>query len=947
MATTRLRHRTPITGLFLLGVLSVAWPAAGQSATALVAGDSHTCALTSGGAVSCWGRNLYGRLGDGTTTDSSTPVQVVGLQSGVIALAAGYQHTCALTSGGAVWCWGGNRDGQLGDGTTTDRSTPVAVSGLESGVVALGAGYFSTCAVKSGGALWCWGWNWAGQLGDGTTTNRLTPVPVIGMESGVASVTGHAVGSFTCARTTGGAAWCWGDNRYGQLGDGTTTYRYTPIQVTGMGSNVAGVTAAGTHACTLMNGGAAWCWGLNTWGNLGDGTTTDHSTPVSVVGLPSGTSAVIAGGYHTCALTSGGAMWCWGANEDGRLGDGSTTNRSTPVQVVGLTSGVTSAGLGPWHSCAVANGGEVWCWGRNRYGQLGDGSTTDRLTRVQVGGFVGAPAPSVSGIAPPGGPTAGGTAVTINGSNFVNGATVTLGGAAATSVTVANATTITAVTPAHDAGLVDVVVTNPGGQAGTLAGGFTYMVPAPVTISGTVTTSSGAPVAGVTIVGLPGNPVTDAGGSYSATVPWGWSGSVTPTHAGYAFWPAGRDYTFVTTDRTTDYTATSLLPGAFAKTGPAHGATGQAWSGTLTWAASASATSYEYCLDTAANEICDTAWTGVGTSTSAALSGLSPATTYSWQVRAVNAAGPTAADGDTWWAFTTRAGAARAGRDVDGDAKADVAVYRPATGTWFSLDSAASNQTFTARGWGVDAEGDLPVRGDFDGDGRIDPTVFRPATGTWFILKSSAAYADWAWWGWGIDTDTRVPGDYDGDGTTDAAVYRPATGEWFIRPSSGATQWSVIFGGQGDDAPVPGDYDGDGATDLAIYRPDTGTWFVLTSSSSFTSWTHHGWGMQTEGDQPVPADYDGDGATDLAVYRPSTGTWFMLKSSSNNTDWMWDGWGAATDQPMPADYDGDGRTDLAIYRPATGEWWIKPSSGATPWSVVFGQSGDVPLQGIR
>jgi hypothetical protein len=287
------------------------------------------------------------------------------------------------------------------------------------------------------------------------------------------------------------------------------------------------------------------------------------------------------------------------------------------------------------------------------------------------------------------------------------------------------------------------------------------------------------------------------------------------------------------------------------------------------------------------------------------------------------------------------------GNDFDGDGRTDPAVYRPATGTWFSLASSTDHSTFDARGWGVLAEGDVPVRGDFDGDGVIDPAVFRPSTGTWFILKSSSHYTDWQWFGWGSATDTLVPADYDGDGTTDAAVYRPSTGEWFIRPSSGAPEWTMVFGGEPGDTPVPGDYDGDTKNDLAIYRPSTGTWFILTSSSQYTDWYYHGWGVQAEGDIPVPGYYDGDWKTDIAVYRPSSGTWFILTSTSNDTDWMWDGWGLPDDQPMPADYDGDGKTDLAVYRPSTGEWWIKPSDGSVPWSVVFGQTGDMPLQGIR
>jgi hypothetical protein len=283
--------------------------------------------------------------------------------------------------------------------------------------------------------------------------------------------------------------------------------------------------------------------------------------------------------------------------------------------------------------------------------------------------------------------------------------------------------------------------------------------------------------------------------------------------------------------------------------------------------------------------------------------------------------------------------------DFDGDGLTDAAVYRPSTGTWFSLDSATRNQTYAARGWGAQAEGDVPVRGDFDGDGVIDPTVFRPGTGTWFVLKSSANYTDWAWFGWGAADDVLVPGDYDGDGTADAAVYRPSAGTWYVRPSSGATPWSLTFGETGD-IPVPGDYDGDTKTDIAVYRQTNGTWFIATSSSGFAGWYCRGWGSQAQGDVPVPGDYDGDGKTDVAVYRPAYGTWLILMSTTNDTALMWDGWGTATDQPVPGDYDGDGKADFAVYRASSGTWFVKPSSGATPWNVVFGETGDLALRGI-
>jgi len=357
----------------------------GSGVVAISAGGFHTCALTTAGAVKCWGRNSKGQLGDNSTTQALTPVDVASLGSGVAAISPGYEHTCALTTAGAVQCWGDNSGGQLGDNSTTQRSMPVNVVSLGSGVAAISAGGFHTCALTAAGAVKCWGNNAYGQLGDGSMTDRLTPVAVINLGSGVAAIS--AGQSHACALTTNGAVKCWGYNFAGQLGDNSTTNRLTPVDVSGLGSGVAAVGGGTFHTCALTTTGAVKCWGVNINGQLGDNSITQRSMPVDVVSLGSGVTAISAGSDHTCALNTGGTVKCWGDNSRGQLGDNSGSNRSTPVNVVGLGSGVAAISAGSLHTCALTTAGAVKCWGNNPYGQLGDNSTTQRLTPVNVSGL--------------------------------------------------------------------------------------------------------------------------------------------------------------------------------------------------------------------------------------------------------------------------------------------------------------------------------------------------------------------------------------------------------------------------------------------------------------------------------------------------------------------------------------------------------------------------------
>ena len=347
--------------------------------SAISNGFDYSCTLVNSGAVKCWGTNDFGNLGDGTTTQRLTPVTVSGLGSGVSALAAGNRNACAVLDTGAVRCWGRNDYGQIGTGATgADVSTPFTVPGL-SGVSAVSVGAHFSCALLRTGAVKCWGRG--GHVGDGTSSPRLTPVDVVGLSSGVIAI---ASGNYhTCAVLNTGAVRCWGQDGRGAVGNGGGGN--SPGTVTGLSASAIGIVGGDRHTCALLSTGGVQCWGWNDQGALGNGITGDNSTPQTVIGISSAV-ALGAGGEFSCAILSSGAAKCWGANANGQLGDNSTTQRLTPVDVSGLSSAVAIAN-GYNHTCALLSSGAARCWGSNGGGRLGDGTTTARLTPVSVTGI--------------------------------------------------------------------------------------------------------------------------------------------------------------------------------------------------------------------------------------------------------------------------------------------------------------------------------------------------------------------------------------------------------------------------------------------------------------------------------------------------------------------------------------------------------------------------------
>jgi alpha-tubulin suppressor-like RCC1 family protein len=403
-----------VTGTFT-GPAPSAW---NFRATQITAGSSHTCALTTSGGVKCWGSGFDGQLGNGATSDQSTPVDVLAAGenpggtalSGITQIAAGAQHTCALTTSGGVQCWGYGFRGQLGNGARSDQSTPVDVlatggSGNLSGVAQITAGGFHTCALTTSGGVKCWGGGTSGQLGNrATPTEQSTPVNVVaaggsGTLSDVTQITGGL--THTCALTTTRGVKCWGRGADGQLGNGATSGHSTPVDVVASGgfgtlSNATQITAGDSHTCALTTTRGVKCWGYGDDGQLGNGATSNQSTPVDVAtyvgnGLLSGVAQITAGGYHTCALATSGGVKCWGRGTNGQLGNDATPNpQSTPVDVVaagggGALSDGNQITAGFLHTCALTTSGGVQCWGRGAVGQLGNGANpTTRTTPVDV-----------------------------------------------------------------------------------------------------------------------------------------------------------------------------------------------------------------------------------------------------------------------------------------------------------------------------------------------------------------------------------------------------------------------------------------------------------------------------------------------------------------------------------------------------------------------------------
>jgi alpha-tubulin suppressor-like RCC1 family protein len=409
----RLQRHREITGILaFLTVIATALSGCGDVnfdpgavgntlASSVATGDSHTCAVVTGGKVLCWGLNTSGQLGDNTVLDALSPVQVSGITDAV-QVSAGARHACARLSNGTVWCWGDNTEGQLGNSSFVDSRIPVQAQGI-SGAVSVAAGGSHTCVVNASGTAQCWGLNTSGQLGNATNNSSNVPVSVFGVTTASTIVAG---GSHTCARFSDATISCWGSNILDQLGNTglIAASRNTPIAVSGINTAIS-ISAGTSHNCAEVAGAPSRvrCWGDNFSGQLARAWTpqippspplTSSPEALPIIGISTPTW-VAAGFAHSCSVLADNTIRCWGENFDGQLGNGnfvgfvppdpsaSITSTIVPVTVSGIVS-ATQVAAGQFHTCSLLLNGSIMCWGDNSSGQLGDGTGIFSATPVQV-----------------------------------------------------------------------------------------------------------------------------------------------------------------------------------------------------------------------------------------------------------------------------------------------------------------------------------------------------------------------------------------------------------------------------------------------------------------------------------------------------------------------------------------------------------------------------------
>ena len=377
-----------------LGGISLSADNSVSDITSLSSTKNHACINQKSGQMLCWGDGLNGKLGTASASDESTPVPTSSSNAyneikDTYSVVTATSHTCSLTNSGKVYCWGEGDDSRLGQGSTTDSNAPIKVLFPEHRAVEMIATHDAhNCAIVDDGNVYCWGKNTDGQIGEGNQSTWFgNPTKVTGLGDSMASAISVGDG-FSCAVLDNGSTYCWGKNNLGQLGDGTNTDSTQPGMPTMMPwSNSAVTISSGkSHSCAILVNGQVACWGWNSYGQLGDNTLVDRSTPV-IAQLPSSKDAVMidVGASHTCAVMNDGSMYCWGLNANGQLADGTTAFKKVPTQSqlpLGKSAVIVSAGES--HTCVLTNDSAVYCVGSNSEGQLGDSTTIDRTSLVEV-----------------------------------------------------------------------------------------------------------------------------------------------------------------------------------------------------------------------------------------------------------------------------------------------------------------------------------------------------------------------------------------------------------------------------------------------------------------------------------------------------------------------------------------------------------------------------------
>jgi alpha-tubulin suppressor-like RCC1 family protein len=348
---------------------------------AVAAGDLHSLALKADGSLYAWGYNNVGQLGLGDTFNRNVPSRVGFLVRDWVAVAAGASHTLAIKANGSLYAWGFNDQGQLGQGNKLSQTSPVQVTGY-SDWVALAAGYSHSLALRANGALYAWGYNNSGQLGLGDTAEHLLPALVGTVDDGYVAVT---AGKYhTLAIRDRGTLWAWGYNGDGELGLGIPGDQTIPTRV-GEGMNWVAVTGGGWHALGLQADGTLWAWGNNFSGQLGHEGTESHTTPIQV-GTATDWAVVAAGGEHSLGCRADGTLYVWGYNASGQLGQGDAAIRRTPTRnSLGRVPAWARFSAGESTTLGIRADASLWAWGGNEFGQLGLGDTTGRLTQARVG----------------------------------------------------------------------------------------------------------------------------------------------------------------------------------------------------------------------------------------------------------------------------------------------------------------------------------------------------------------------------------------------------------------------------------------------------------------------------------------------------------------------------------------------------------------------------------